>query len=52
MYGRTINNISKQQSELASQMEHASAKKRVIRASDDPYRRGTGRTRTHTSDTH
>lgn len=36
MYDRTINNISKQQSELASQMEHASAKKRVIRASDDP----------------
>jgi len=36
MYDRTINNISKQQSDLASQMEHASAGKRVIRASDDP----------------
>lgn len=36
MYDRTINNISKQQSELASQMEHASAGKRVLRASDDP----------------
>lgn len=36
MYDRTINNISKQQAELASQMEHASAGKRVLRASDDP----------------
>lgn len=36
MYDRTITNISKQQSDLASQMEHASAGKRVIRASDDP----------------
>lgn len=36
MYDRTIRNISKQQAELASQMEHASAGKRVIRASDDP----------------
>lgn len=36
MYDRTINNISKQQADLASQMEHASAGKRVIRASDDP----------------
>lgn len=36
MYDRTINNISKQQSDLASQMEHASAGKRVLRASDDP----------------
>lgn len=36
MYDRTINNISKQQAELASQMEHASAGKSVIRASDDP----------------
>ena len=36
MYDRTINNIGKQQAELASQMEHASAGKRVIRASDDP----------------
>lgn len=36
MYDRTISNISKQQSDLASQMEHASAGKRVIRASDDP----------------
>ena len=36
MYDRTINNISKQQAELASQMEHASASKRVLRASDDP----------------
>ena len=36
MYDRTISNISKQQAELASQMEHASAGKRVIRASDDP----------------
>lgn len=36
MYDRTIRNIGKQQAELASQMEHASAVKRVIRASDDP----------------
>lgn len=36
MYDRTISNISKQQADLASQMEHASAGKRVIRASDDP----------------
>lgn len=36
MYDRTITNISKQQTELANQMEHASAGKRVIRASDDP----------------
>ena len=36
MYDRTISNISKQQAELSSQMEHASAGKRVIRASDDP----------------
>ncbi|MEG0923381.1 MAG: flagellar hook-associated protein FlgL [Comamonas sp.] len=36
MYDRTIGNISKQQAELASQMEHASAGKRVLRASDDP----------------
>lgn len=36
MYDRTISNISKQQAELASQMEHASAGKRVLRASDDP----------------
>ncbi|OOH88745.1 flagellar hook-associated protein 3 [Comamonas kerstersii] len=36
MYDRTIRNIGKQQAELASQMEHASAGKRVIRASDDP----------------
>jgi flagellar hook-associated protein 3 FlgL len=36
MYDRTITNISKQQAELANQMEHASAGKRVIRASDDP----------------
>lgn len=36
MYDRTINNISKQQADLASQMEHASAGKKVIRASDDP----------------
>ena len=35
-YDRTINNITKQQAELNSQMEHASAGKRVIRASDDP----------------
>lgn len=35
-YERTISNISKQQAELSSQMEHASAGKRVIRASDDP----------------
>lgn len=35
-YERTINNISKQQAELTQQMEHASAGKRVIRASDDP----------------
>ena len=31
MYDRTIRNIGKQQAELASQMEHASAGKRVIR---------------------
>ena len=36
MYDRTIGNISKQQAELASQMEHTSAGKRVLRASDDP----------------
>ena len=36
MYDRTIHNINKQQSELASQMEHTSAGMRVIRASDDP----------------
>ena len=36
MYDRTINNINRQQSELASQMEHTSAGKRVIRPSDDP----------------
>ena len=36
MYDRTINNINKQQAELTSQMEHSSAGKRVIRASDDP----------------
>lgn len=36
MYDRTISNISKQQAELASQMEHTTAGKRVIRASDDP----------------
>lgn len=36
MYDRTINNINKQQTELASQMEHTSAGMRVIRASDDP----------------
>lgn len=36
MYDRTIRNIGKQQAELASQMEHASAGKRVIRANDDP----------------
>ena len=36
MYDRTINNISKQQSDLTSQMEHASAGKRVLRPSDDP----------------
>ncbi|MGN1055770.1 MAG: flagellin, partial [Comamonas sp.] len=36
MYDRTITNINKQQSELALQMEHATAGKRVIRASDDP----------------
>lgn len=35
-YDRTINNIGKQQADLANQMEHASAGKRVIRASDDP----------------
>ena len=36
MYDRTIHNINKQQSELASQMEHTSAGMRVLRASDDP----------------
>lgn len=36
MYDRTIQNIAKQQSDLASQMEHASAGKRVLRPSDDP----------------
>lgn len=36
MYDRTINNIAKQQGDLASQMEHASAGKRVLRPSDDP----------------
>ena len=36
MYDRTINNIAKQQSDLTSQMEHASAGKRVLRPSDDP----------------
>lgn len=36
MYDRTINNIAKQQADLTSQMEHASAGKRVIRPSDDP----------------
>lgn len=36
MYDRTINNINRQQSELASQMEHTSAGMRVIRPSDDP----------------
>lgn len=36
MYDRTINNIGKQQTDLANQMEHASAGKRVLRPSDDP----------------
>lgn len=36
MYDRTINNINKQQTDLANQMEHASAGKRVLRPSDDP----------------
>ena len=36
MYDRTINNINRQQNELASQMEHTSAGMRVIRPSDDP----------------
>lgn len=36
LYDRSIQNITRQQAELASQMEHASAGKRVIRASDDP----------------
>src|SRR5574344_1314264 len=36
MYDRTIHNINRQQSELASQLEHTSAGMRVIRASDDP----------------
>lgn len=36
MYDRTINNIAKQQNDLASQMEHASAGKRVLRPGDDP----------------
>ena len=36
MYDRTINNIAKQQTDLANQMEHASAGKRVLRPSDDP----------------
>ena len=36
MYDRTINNINRQQSELASQVEHTSAGMRVIRPSDDP----------------
>ena len=36
MYDRTINNISKQQTKLADLMEHTSAGKKVIRASDDP----------------
>ena len=36
MYDRTINNINRQQSELASQIEHTQAGMRVIRPSDDP----------------
>lgn len=36
LYDRTIGNIQRKQAELASQMEHVSAGKRVIRTSDDP----------------
>lgn len=36
MYDRTIGNIQRQQAELASQMEHVSAGRRVLRTSDDP----------------
>lgn len=36
LYTRTINNIQRQQFELASHMEHVSAGKRVLRGSDDP----------------
>lgn len=36
MYDRTIGNIQKQQAALASQMEHVSAGRRVLRTSDDP----------------
>jgi len=35
-YDRTIGNISKQQAQLNDLMEHTSAGKRVLRASDDP----------------
>lgn len=54
MYDRTINNINKQQAELTSQMEHSSAAKRVIRASDDPVAAAQAeraRTRLSRSDT-
>ncbi|MBP7354505.1 MAG: flagellar hook-associated protein FlgL [Comamonas sp.] len=36
MYANTVNMLSKQQKELADQIEHVSAKKKVLRASDDP----------------
>lgn len=36
MYANTITMMSKQQKELVSQMEHVSAGKKVLRASDDP----------------
>lgn len=36
MYANTVSMLSKQQKELADQIEHVSAKKKVLRASDDP----------------
>ena len=36
MYDRTINNINRQQNELASQMEHTSASIRQIRPNNEP----------------
>lgn len=36
MYANTISMLSKQQKELADQIEHVSAKQKVLRASDDP----------------
>lgn len=36
LYTNTINQLSKQQKDLSDQIEHVSAKRKVLRASDDP----------------